>query len=65
MQIAKVCFEILPVVLPRHLVHPRRRPRAQRPVGGTQTVNVDVVQERREPRIPVLACDSAHTIQRT
>ena len=64
-QIAKIHFEVLPVLLPRHLVHPRRRPRAQRPIGGTQTIDVDVVQKRREPRIPVLPCDSAHTIQRT
>src|SRR6266542_6925094 len=58
MQIAKVRFEILPVVLPRHLVHPRRRPRAQPPIGRAQALDADVVQKRREPRIRVLACDS-------
>src|SRR5712691_12618328 len=43
MQTPKVRFEILPVVLPRHLVHPRCRPRAQRPVGRTQAFDADVV----------------------
>src|SRR6266540_4165458 len=65
MQIPKVLFEILPVVLPRHLVHPRRRRRAQPPIGRAQALDADVVQKRREPRIPVLPRDSAHTIQRT
>ena len=38
---------------------------AQRPIGHAQTLDADVMQKRREPRIPVLARDSAHTLQRT
>jgi hypothetical protein len=64
-KIAKVGFEILCVVLPRHPVHPSRGLRVQRPEGLSQAVDVDVMQERGEPRILVLLCDSAHAIQRT
>ena len=61
----KVRFEILPVLLPRHAVDPRRRLRLQRAVGRPQAIDVDVVQQRGEPHFLVLPCDSAHTIQRT
>src|SRR5829696_7650945 len=64
-QIPKVLFEILPVVVPRHAVGARSGLRVQRPIGRPQAVEVDVVQERREPHILVLPCDSAHAIQRT
>src|SRR5438034_531497 len=64
MQIAKVRIEILPVVLPRHPVHPGRGLRVQPPVSRPQAVDVDRVQERGEPHLLVLLCDSAHAIQR-
>ena len=64
MQIAKVRIEILPVVLPRHPVHPGRGLRVQPPVSRPQAVDVDMVQERGEPHLLVLLCDSAHAIQR-
>src|SRR5215207_7394268 len=64
-QIPKVLFEVLPLVVPRHAVDPRRGPRVQHPVGRPQAVNIDVVQERGEPHTLVLPCDSAHAIQRT
>ena len=63
-EIAKVIFEILPVVLPRHPVHPRGGLRVQRPVGRPEAFDVDVVQERGEPHLLVLRCDSAHAIKR-
>ena len=47
-KIAKVGFEIPPVVPPGHAVHPRSRSRAKRPVGLAQTVDGDVMQERGE-----------------
>ena len=53
MQTAKVCFEVFAVVLPRHAVHPRRGLGLKRPVGSPQALDVDVVQERGEPRILV------------
>ena len=65
MKIAKVGFEILAIVLPPHAVHPRRGLGLKRPVGSPQTIDVNVVQERGEPRILVRSCHSAHTIQRT
>src|SRR6188472_4685296 len=58
-------LEILPVILPRHAVHPGRGLGPKRPVGRPQAIDIDMVQERSEPRIPVLLCDSAHAVQRT
>jgi len=63
MKIAKVCFEVFAVVLPRHAVDPRRGLGLKRPVGSPQALDVDVVQERGEPRILVPLCHSAHTTQ--
>jgi hypothetical protein len=54
MKIPEVRFEILAVVLPRHPVHPRRSLRPKREVRRPQAVDVNVVQERGEPRILVL-----------
>ena len=65
MQIPKVLFKVLPVVLPCHAVHPRRGLGLQRPVGRPQAVDIDVVQERGEPHILVLPRHSAHAIQVT
>ncbi len=65
MQIPKVLLEIQPVVLPRHAVHPRRGLRLKRPVRRPQAIDIDVVQERGEPRFLVRCCHSAHTIQPT
>src|SRR5438067_1279774 len=65
MQITKVGLEILPVFLPRDPVHPRRGLGPKRPIRRPQTVDVNVVQERDEPRTPVLPRHSAHSIQRT
>ena len=64
-QIPKVSFEVLCVVLPRHPVHAGRGLRVQRPEGLSQAVDVDVVQERGEPSILVLLCHSAYATQRT
>ena len=61
----RFCFEISPVVLPRHAVDPRRGLGLKRPVGRPQAIDVDVVQERGEPRILVLLCHPAHAIQFT
>ena len=65
MQIPKILFKILPVVLPRHAVHPRRGPGLQRPIRRPQAVDVDVVQERGEPRFLIRCCHSAHTTKPT
>jgi hypothetical protein len=53
MQIPKILFKILPVVLPRHAVHPRRGLGLQRPIRRPQAIDVNVAQERREPRFLV------------
>src|SRR4051812_34175750 len=65
MQIAKIRFEICPVVRPRHAVHPRRGLRADRPIRRPQAIDIDVVQERGEPHILVLPRRSAHDSQIT
>jgi len=62
-QIAKVLLEMLPVVAPRDPVDPRGGARADRPIRLPQTIDADVMKERGEPHIPVLARHSAHTIQ--
>ena len=64
-QVLEVRFESPARSPPRHAVDPRRGVRANRPVRRPQAIDVDVVQERSEPRVLVLLCDSAHTIQRT
>jgi len=51
--------------LPGHAVHPQRGARTNRPVRRPQTVDIDVMQKRREPCLLVLLRDSAYTIQRT
>jgi hypothetical protein len=62
-QIAKVYLQIPPVLIPRDPIDPRGRSRTDRPVRVSQTLDADVVKERREPHIPVLPCRLAHTIQ--
>jgi hypothetical protein len=63
MEIAKVRFEINAVVLPRHLIDPGGRGRADRPVRLPQSIDRDVMKKRGEPRLPVLPRQLAHTIQ--
>jgi hypothetical protein len=65
MKIAKVRFEIHAVVPPRHPVHSRRGAGADRPVRLPQAIDADVMKERGEPHILVLARHLAHTIQIT
>ncbi len=62
-QILEVFLQILPVFVPRNAVHPRRGPRANRPIRRPKTINVNVMQERGEPHILVLARHTAHAIQ--
>ena len=64
-QIAKVRFEIQPVVPPPDPVDPRSGVRADRPIRLPQTIDADVMKERSEPHIPVLPRHLAHTIQLT
>jgi hypothetical protein len=61
----EVLLQILPVGLPGHPVHPRSGLGAQCPVGHPEAVEVDMVQQRREPRVPVPSCRVAHTVQLT
>jgi len=64
-QIAEVLLQLLPVGLPRLAVDPGGRPRAQRPIRAAEAIDIDVMQERGEPRVPVLRGDVPHTVQRT
>ena len=50
------------VVPPRDAVHPRRGLGLKRPVGRPQAVDVNVVQERGEPRFLVRLRHSPHTM---
>src|ERR1039458_8828081 len=65
MEILKVDLQLCPVVLPRHAVHPRRGLGLQRPIGRPKAIDVDMVQERGEPRFLVRCCHSAHTTKLT
>ena len=60
-QIPKVLFEILSVVRPRNPIDPRRGPGLQRPIRRPQAIDIDVVQERSEPRVLIPFRDSPHT----
>jgi hypothetical protein len=62
-QFPKVRFKVLPVVVPRHVVHPRRGLGPKRPVRRPQAIDIDVMQERGEPHILVLPRQLAHAIQ--
>ncbi len=64
-QIPKVRFEVLPVIHPPDAVHPRRGLGPKRPIRRPQTIDVNVMQERREPRLLVRSCHSAHAIKLT
>jgi hypothetical protein len=64
-QIPKVLLQVLPVGLPRLAVDPGSRLRAQRPIRATEAINIDVMQERGELRVPVLRGNLPHTLQRT
>jgi hypothetical protein len=63
MQVAKVALQVLPVGRPRHPVHPRRRLGANRPVGRPQPVEINVMQQRGEPRFLIPYRYLPHTIQ--
>ena len=65
MEIPEVVLEIHPVVLPRDPVHPRSGLRPKREVRRPQAIDIDVVQERGEPRFLVRCCHSAHTTKLT
>jgi hypothetical protein len=62
-EVPNVRFEIPSKILPRHLAHPGAALGLKRPVGRPQAVEVDVVQERREPRILVPSQRSVHAIK--
>jgi len=64
MQLPEVGLQVLPVLGPRHPVHPRRRLTTDRRVGLAETGQVNVVQQRGEPRILVLCRYFPHTLQR-
>jgi hypothetical protein len=64
-KIAKVRFEIQPVVPPRHPVDARRGVRADRPIRLPQPLDRHMVKERGQPHIPVLSRHLAHTLQIT
>ena len=57
-EISKVLFEVPSVVLPRDPIDPGRGLGLQRPVRLPQAIDVNVVQERSEPRVLVPCCDS-------
>jgi len=65
MEIPQVVLEIQPVVRPRDAVHPRRGLRPKREVRRPQAIDIDVMQERGEPRFLVRLRHSTHTTKLT
>src|ERR1700680_2184627 len=65
-KVPKVFLQLLAVVPPRLAVHARRRVPLEAEVGRAKRFEViDVVQERREPHLPVPACCLPYPLQRT
>ena len=64
-QIPKIPLQVLPIGIPRLAVDPRGRLRAQRPIRTTEAIDINMMQERGEPRVPVLRGNLPHTLQRT
>ena len=64
-QTPEIVLQVLPVGPPRHAVHPRRRLRAQCPIGRPEAIDLNVMQEHRELRFLVCLCDTAHAVQLT
>ena len=62
-QIHEVLLENLPVLVPRHAIHPRRGLRPKREVRLPEAIDIDMMQERGEPHILVLPRHTAHTNQ--
>jgi hypothetical protein len=62
-QALEVFLQILPVLVPRDAVHPRRGLRANRPIRRPKTIDVNVMQKRGEPHILIRARHMAHAIQ--
>jgi len=55
----------MPLIRPRDTVDPRRGLRRKREVRHPEAIDIDMVQERGEPRFLVRCCHSAHTTKRT
>src|SRR5690606_28037172 len=65
-QVLEICLQRLTVVLPRLPVHAGCGLPLQREVSRSQCFRVvDVVQERRELRFPILACCLTYPLERT
>ena len=63
MQVSEVCLQVSSIVFPRHPVHSRRRLLLEAVVAHPKQIDRHVVEERGEPRLPVLSCCLAHAIQ--
>jgi hypothetical protein len=64
-KVPEVARQVQLVLAPRDAVDPRRRTRAQRPKRHRKSINGHVMQQRRQPFIPVLLRHLAHTLQIT
>jgi hypothetical protein len=64
-QVPEAYLQCLPVGIPRHPIHTRRGLRADRPISRPEAIDVDVMQQRREPRSLILSCHLTYTVQRT
>ena len=62
-QVLELVLKPLPVLLPRHPVHSGSRLRLQPEIGLPQQIDVDVVEQRREPFLLALFGGSPYTLQ--
>jgi hypothetical protein len=65
MKICEVALQLQPVIRPRDPVHSRCSLGLQGPIRRPEAIDIDVVQERREPRFRIRCCHSAHTTKLT
>jgi hypothetical protein len=65
MQPLEVLPQVLPVGVPRHVVHPRGGARVDRPIRRPKAIDINVMQQRGELCFLVLLRAIAHAIQRT
>ena len=64
MQIREPGLEVRLVVLPPHAIHARRGFAFERIKRQPERINVDVVEERGEPRLLSKPCSLPHAVQR-
>jgi hypothetical protein len=62
-KIGELALEILAIFLPCHAVDTGRRIPLQPRVGAVKKLDIDMVEERGEPFLPIQPCSCPYTVQ--